>query len=91
MINTADGPKSRNSRAGAHGLGSSFAGATIRRAIACFPSSPRQLLIFLSDVVLCALALVVAYFLRVGFDDLSAERVDALVRGIHIFGPRSPP
>ena len=49
------------------------------------PASPRQLGVFLHDIILASFSLVFAFFLRLNNDDLTPERLKALIFGVPIF------
>ena len=49
------------------------------------PASPRQLGVFLHDIILASFSLVFAFFLRLSNDDLTPERLKALIFGVPIF------
>ena len=49
------------------------------------PASPRQLGVFLHDIILASSSLVFAFFLRLSNDDLTPERLKALIFGAPIF------
>jgi FlaA1/EpsC-like NDP-sugar epimerase len=49
------------------------------------PASPRQLGVFLHDIILASFSLVFAFFLRLNNDDLTPERLQALMFGVPIF------
>jgi FlaA1/EpsC-like NDP-sugar epimerase len=49
------------------------------------PASPRQLGVFLHDIILASFSLVFAFFLRLNSDDLTPERLKALIFGVPVF------